>query len=168
MTTTAAPSFTYTTSSCNSLPSPFATYDKHSIPSTWTLKQYNATATSNTPTLVFKVQDSFQKNFHIDNVSVVSLNNPSVSLIVNGDFEQSSTVGWNRYDCSSSCNPPGSIITSGLCLVNRCYLINSTCVQYQILQQSFYANAGQQYTVSFYLYAPGSNGGTFDASIALV
>ena len=168
VTTPAAASFTYTTSSCSSLPNPFATYDKHSVPSTWTRKQYNATATSNIATLVFRVQNSFQKDFHIDNVSVVSLNNPSMSLIVNGNFEQSSTVGWDRYDCSSSCNPAGSIINLGMCLVNRCYLIDSTCLQYQILQQSFHANAGQQYTVSFYLCAPGSKGGTFDASIALV
>ena len=148
--TTAVPTSTYTTSSCNVLSNYLVSYNRSTLPSSWTTHQYNITATSNTTTILFRLQASTQKQFYVDNVQIVSINNPSISLIVNGDFEQASTVGWNLYDCSSSCSPPGSIVNSTSCRSgSRCYLIDTSCTSSQILQQSFYTSPDQQYTVSF-------------------
>ena len=171
MTTTTVPTFTYPKPRCTVLPNPLVSYNRYTLPSSWTSHQYSTTATSNVATIRFRLQASTQKQFYVDNVQIVSINNPSISLIVNGNFEQASTVGWNLYDCSSSCTPPGSIVNSILCRNgSRCYLIDTSCRDSQILQQSFYTSPGQKYTVSFDLVGiqRGGQGPPLDAQVAIV
>ena len=171
VTTLATPSLIYATPNCSALSSPLVTYTKSTIPTSWTPHQFIITATSNIETLVFRIQTNNKKNFYVDNVSVVMINSPSVSLLVNGDFEQGSTVGWNKYDCTSGCSSPGDIVNSASCLGNWCYLVTTNCQNYQILQQSFYTSPGQQYTVSFSLIGspvgPGF-GSSLDVAVAIV
>jgi archaellum component FlaG (FlaF/FlaG flagellin family) len=169
--TTAVSAFTYPTPSCTVLPNALVSYTRTTLPSTWTSYQYNITATSNIATIRFRLQAGTQKEFYVDNVHIVSVNNPSVSLIVNGDFEQASAVGWNLYGCSPSCSTPGSIVSSGSCHSgSRCYLIDTSCGSSQILQQSFYTIAGQQYRVSFDLVGlpiGGASGSPLNAEVAI-
>jgi len=104
----------------------------------------------------------------LDNVSIVDVTAPSIQLLQNPSFENSTTTltGWTQY-CTSTCLF-GSInagqVTTGLnCMSNNCYVdhcYGGSAIDF--LSQTFSANIGHVYTISFWIidYGIGLNGAT--------
>ena len=87
----------------------------------------------------------------IDDVSVVDVAFPSIQLLRNPSFENSSSspVGWSQW-CANQCSGSsyGTIENDG-CRTNRCYI--SQCIGgVEYLVQAFSATIGRIYTISFW------------------
>jgi hypothetical protein len=138
----------------------------------WTLYSYNYTATNPAPTLSFTVHSGpAHETAYLDDVSVVDNSAPSIQLLNNPSFENStSTVaGWVIW-CTSSCissGDGGQITTSGCHSGSgsNCYMDHCNA-GYDFLGQSFPATVGHNYTISFWLYKNSGGGGTFYANIS--
>lgn len=89
----------------------------------------------------------------IDDVSITSNANPTIQLLNNPDFENSSSsaVGWTPW-CRSTCTAGllGNVSSVG-CRTSRCYV--SGCGgagAEEYLGQTFSATIGQTYNISFW------------------
>jgi hypothetical protein len=92
---------------------------------------------------------------YLDSVSVVDVSAPSIQLLDNGGFDNSSSLlnGWTTW-CTSACGSgSGTIISSG-CKSGYCY-VDHCQANYDYLTQSFSATVGHIYTVSFWLSLAG-------------
>ncbi|CAF1249518.1 unnamed protein product [Adineta ricciae] len=131
-------------------------------PTSWTSYSVTFIATSTVTNLQFSsATDQANKDWSIDNVSVVANGGIGTNLLLNGDFENGSSVGWAMYSCSSTCS--ASIISStncdggsGSCYNNQC--TPSTNIQF--LEQYFITNIGTNYNVSFSVLKGGSGLGS--------
>lgn len=130
-------------------------------PTTWTLYELNYTATITNPILAFGFQTENNREYYLDSVSVVDQGAPSIELLQNPSFENSTitTTNWVRW-CSSTCTSGGGVIfansschlSAGNCFVENCFAGSGI----EFLGQSFAASIGNIYKVSFYLLADGS------------
>ncbi|UJR35357.1 hypothetical protein I4U23_028114 [Adineta vaga] len=149
-------SLLYPTLNCTSSVDYFVTYDKTTAPSSWTLTSYTFNATSAQSTLLFSLQSNNHRSLVIDNVTVVALNNPSVSLLINGDFEYKNLTGWDLRLCGNTCS---ANLTSSLCdTANACYYVPEDCTTFHLLQQTFVTVIKEKYNVSFLIKASGIGG----------
>ena len=138
----------------------------------WTLYSYIYTADNPAPILSFTVHGGpASETVYLDGVSVVDNSAPSIELLNNPSFENStSTVsGWMIW-CTSSCiqNGDGGQITTSGCHSgsgSNCYTDHCS-IGYDFLGQSFSATVGHNYTISFWLYKNGSPAGMFYANIS--
>ncbi len=120
----------------------------------WTRCEYNYTANKTLPTLSFGVDGSPYFQTILDEVSVVNVVSPSVELLQNPGFDNSTTtppIGWYAW-CTSTCaaGSAGTIISSGCETTGNCY--NSMCSNSGVdyLVQTFPATIGAKYTISFW------------------
>ena len=120
----------------------------------WTRWEYNYTATKTLPTLSFGIDGSPYFNTTLDEVSVVNVVSPSVELLQNPSFDNSTTtppIGWYPW-CSYTCaaGSAGTIVSSGCQTTGNCYndLCSNSGVDY--LVQTFPAIVGAKYTISFW------------------
>jgi hypothetical protein len=134
-------------------------------PTSWTQYSYNYTASSTILTLIFGFMTEPARFYYLDDVSAVDVNAPSIQLLNNPSFENSTTVlnGWMLW-CSTSCNlGSGTILYSG----SNCHLSTGTYVELNcgapnvisFLGQSFSAVIGHTYTISYWLLAEGGGVG---------
>jgi hypothetical protein len=91
---------------------------------------------------------------YLDDISVVDTASPSVQLLENPSFENSSTtlIDWTVW-CGNTCSggTQGTIVTGGNCLSGNCYRSQCTGTNgVDSLVQIFPAVVGHTYTVSFY------------------
>ncbi|CAF1468642.1 unnamed protein product [Adineta ricciae] len=147
---------TSSTTDVSSTSSTSTTTSASTISSTTTTTQ---TTTSIEPTLRFIFDGGPADCSYLDNISITDNNAPSVQLLSNPSFENStsSPVGWSVAN-SSTCQgvTQGQVITSG-CQTssgNNCF--KAYCVRgYEYLFQSFNATIGDFYTISFWLEQTG-------------
>jgi hypothetical protein len=121
----------------------------------WTQFSGNYTATTTMPTLSFAFTNGPGSDTYLDDVSIVDNNAPSVELLDNGSFENSTSTpptDWVTW-CSSTCSSGSTVsilsnsscyLSSGNCYANHCY--NGP----DFLAQSFSATIGHSYTISFW------------------
>jgi hypothetical protein len=137
----------------------------------WTFFPSIYTATNAAPILSFAVHGGGGgEPVYLDGISVVDISAPSIQLLNNPSFENSTSAvtGWTIW-CTSSCQSSGDggqITTSGChsgsgsnCYTDRCD------AGYDFLGQSFSATIGHSYNISFWLYKSGSPVGMFYANI---
>lgn len=137
----------------------------------WTFYMFNYTATSTTLTLTFVIHNGpADETAYLDDVSVVDMAAPSIQLLDNPSFENSSSTitGWSLW-CTTSCTNSGDggkITTSGChsgsgsnCFSDHCNGGNN------FLGQTFATTAGNIYSISFWLYKNGGGAGQFYANI---
>ena len=101
---------------------------------------------------------------YLDGVSVVSINQPSIELLINPSFEMSTsaTTGWTMW-CTSSCvgSGDGGQISTSSCRVasgSNCY--KSHCqTGYDFLGQTWSATNGAIYRISFWYFKTGGGAG---------
>ncbi|CAF1522362.1 unnamed protein product [Adineta ricciae] len=156
-TTTTQTTTTTTVSRCQM--ADFGRLLTQSGPTSWFQFSYTYIATSIEPTLRFIFDGGPADCSYLDNISITDNNAPSVQLLSNPSFENStsSPVGWNVAN-SSTCQSgtQGQVITSG-CQTssgNNCF--KAYCVRgYEYLFQSFNAIIGDFYTISFWLEQTG-------------
>ena len=116
------------------------------------------TAISTSATVRFSsATDQSNKDWFVDNVSIIETGGTGTNLLRNGNFENGSSTGWNGSPCSSSCS--ADIITSTSCLggSGRCY--NNACTpatNIQFLEQYFTTTIGMTYNITFWLLRGGS------------
>ena len=88
----------------------------------------------------------------LDDVSVIDIAYPSIQLLNNPGFENSTTVPthWTVW-CSASCNSgsAGGVANSG-CRIGRCYVSQCSGGGVDYLGQAFSATIGHTYTISFW------------------
>ena len=133
-----------------------------SAPTTWT--SYSATfiATSNFTSIRFSSATAqANKDWYVDNVSVIENGGTGTNLLLNGDFESGPSVGWVMYSCSSTCS--ASIVSStnceggyGSCYHNLC----TPATNIQFLEQYFTTTVGVTYNVTFSVLKGGSGLGS--------
>jgi hypothetical protein len=141
----------------------------------WNQYTYTYTATKVEPIVVFRMY--MENNIYIllDDTSVVATADPSVQLLDNPDFQNSSSspTGWNLW-CQSGCDTGSTgVITGSNCRTSRCYKgqctkggnPNSIIAEY--LVQTFSATIGQTYTLSFWFRRIGSGGNPGDATFTV-
>ena len=119
---------------------------------TWVQYTYNYTANKTNATLMFAVDGYTTVYIAVDDVSIVDTANPSVQLLENPSFENSTSVatGWNIW-CSETCvnGGAGTIITSG-CRTSNCYRSYCAGGGKDYLLQSFSTIISHIYTISFW------------------
>ncbi|CAF1596465.1 unnamed protein product [Adineta ricciae] len=161
-TTTTSDTTTTTTIPCNfTNVGPLQAFDT-SAPTTWT--SYSATfiATSNFTSIRFSSATAqANKDWYVDNVSVIENGGAGTNLLLNGDFESGPSVGWMMYSCSSTCS--ASIVSStnceggyGSCYHNLC----TPSANIQFLEQYFTTTVGVTYNVTFSVLKGGSGLGS--------
>ncbi len=115
------------------------------------------------PTLVFGFLNGASAYSYLDDVSVVDTSAPSIQLLINPSFENStsSLTGWGSW-CATVANCgtgfPGQV-TSSSCHTGNCYYDHCHNPDFDYLLQSFPATIGHIYTISFWYQTTGS--GTF-------
>lgn len=129
-----------------------------STPTIWTSYKINYTATNTLHTLSFGFQNENNREYYLDEVSVIDVNNPGVELLSNGNFENSTSnlTNWNQL-CTSFCGGFPGILSTVNCHSGNCF--RDQCRQsagIDFLQQSFPTSIGQTYTISFMLILSGS------------
>ncbi|UJR19589.1 hypothetical protein I4U23_022724 [Adineta vaga] len=83
------------------------------------------------------------------------------NLLLNGNFESGSSVGWNLYSCSSACS--ASIISSTSCEGGSGTCYHNDCTpssNIQFLEQYFTTTIGVTYNVTFSVLKGGSGLGS--------
>jgi hypothetical protein len=135
----------------------------------WTQFAYNYTAISTNPLLVFAFANGGSDYTYLDSVSVVDNNAPSIQLLNNPGFENSTSniTGWTSW-CSTTANcgagNTGQILANSTCYSGNCYMDHCQN-SYDFLAQSFLAKMGDTYTISFWLQQVGTSTLKFNANI---
>ena len=129
----------------------------------WTQYSHNFTTLTTRPLLVFGFETESARDFILDDVSVVQVGAPSIELLRNPSFENSTTTlnGWSLW-CSASCSGTGANITSGSNChgsSGKCFLDNCAGSGISFLGQSFFAIINQSYTLTYWLRGAGGGGG---------
>jgi hypothetical protein len=135
------------------------------MPLNWTQYQYNYSANATAQTLMFgfMCDPSGNNYWFLDDVSVVDVNAPSIELLQNHNFDNSTSTltGWTQW-CTSTCTSGNagqvtsdSNCTSTNCYIDRCY--GSGAIDF--LSQTFSTTPGNVYTISFWIkdFGSGSN-----------
>ena len=120
----------------------------------WTQYRFNITATSAFHCLMFGFQNEINRAYYLDNVSVFAIHSPSIEVLVNSNFENSTTTptGWTQWFTSSCGGFPGNISTSINCLSGNCFVDKGRVSSgIDFVGQTFSTTIGQPYTVSFML-----------------
>ena len=131
-----------------------------SDPTAWTQYTFNYTATRQSTMIMFGFQNENNREYYLDDVSVVDNGSPSIELLQNPGFENSTTsvTDWLQW-CLTSCGSGssgtvtfGSNCFSGNCFVDNCY----ASAGIDFLAQTFNTTFGQTYTISFRLKLGGA------------
>ncbi len=131
-----------------------------SIPSGWTSYSYNYSATETSPTLLFGFETDGTHTFYLDTVSVVDNSMPSIELLSNPNFENSTINATDWIEpCETTCT--SQIVSGSQCSRSsgNCFMAFCTVDNYSIsfLSQSFMATIGHTYTISFMLNLAGNS-----------
>ncbi len=133
-------------------------YSRTSGTIAWTQVTYNYTALSTMPILIFGFSTGTTNYNYLDDVSVVDSSAPTIQLLDNASFENSTTLnGWTSW-CGNSSNCgtgfPGQILANSSCHSGNCYYDHCK-TNYDYLSQSFTATVGSNYTISFWFSQTG-------------
>jgi hypothetical protein len=103
---------------------------------------------------------------YLDSVSVVDNSAPSIQLLNNPGFDNStsSLIGWTTW-CTSACGSGAGQVTTSSCHSGNCY-VDHCQANYDYLVQSFSATIGHTYTISFWLMQTGGAMAAIYANIA--
>ncbi len=118
---------------------------------------------------MFGFQNENNRHYYLDDVSVVDINIPTIELLQNPKFENSTSVptGWTQW-CTNMCSGHPGIVTtdvdcySGNCFKDNCYASSGI----DFITQAFPATIGSVYTISFMLRLGGSGTTTTNAFYA--
>jgi hypothetical protein len=137
-------------------------------PSFWTQYSYTYIAATTSPILQFGFTTNLGSDYFLDTVSVTDASAPSIELLNNPSFDNSTTAlnGWVVW-CNSTCSAgAGAQVLFG----TNCYLSIGNCFMADcpdtglgavvFLGQSFSAIIGDTYTISFRLRLAYGGGGT--------
>ncbi len=133
-------------------------------PTNWTQYQYNFTANKTVYTIMFGFTGdcSGYRIWFLDNVSIVDVTAPSIQLLQNPSFDNSTTTltGWTQY-CTSTCTygsgSAGTVTSGANCTSTNCYMDHCYCVSaIDFLSQTFSTTIGQVYNISFWIIDFGS------------
>lgn len=131
-------------------------------PAVWTMYSGLFTATSSNSRIRFSsATDQSNKDWYVDGVSVIQNGSTGLNSIINGNFENGSSIGWNVLSCSSSCY--ASITTSSTCLGGSGWCYNNACTpstNIQFLEQYFTTAIGATYNITFWLLKSGGGVGS--------
>jgi hypothetical protein len=120
--------------------------------------------------LVFAFSIGAADYIYLDDVSVVDNSAPSIQLLNNPSFENSTSniTGWTAW-CATTGNCgsgfPGQVMTNSSCHTGNCYIDHCHANNYDFLAQSFLATMGHTYTISFWLQETGTTIIKFAANI---
>ncbi|CAF0901721.1 unnamed protein product [Adineta steineri] len=120
----------------------------------WTQYSYNFTAYEIATTISFGVNGNTQNCIFLDDISVTDITNPSMELLTNPGFENSTTTltGWNAW-CASTCggSSAGHIVSGSDCRSSsNCYRGQCSSSGTDYLIQSFTTTLNHVYTISFW------------------
>jgi len=80
----------------------------------------------------------------------------NTSLLVNGDFEAGSLIGWQVACSSVNCGGTGGVLDTTSCYAGS-YCYKGACIgAYDFLRQSFNVVAGHVYRLSFWIMTNGN------------
>lgn len=111
--------------------------------------------------LTFAFQTNANRFYYLDDIFVTHRNSPSVGLLQNSNFGNSTTsiTGW-ILSCNSTCNGSGARIVNGsACTVSYGYCLRVNCYGNQsvvFLSQSFSSITNESYRISFWLRTEGN------------
>ncbi|CAF2063211.1 unnamed protein product [Rotaria magnacalcarata] len=136
-------------------------------PSYWNEYSFNFVAATTAPILIFSFTTNLNSNYFLDAVSVALITLPSVQLLENPSFENSTTIAtdwlvWCAYTCTGGAGAQVTWGTNCYLSIGNCFLVDcpdtgSGAIVY--LGQSFSATIGSTYKIDFWLrmaYAGGS------------
>ena len=134
-----------------------------SIPvNTWTYRSYSISSTSTSLTLEYLLTLDNKHEWYLDDVSVKD--SASDEMLINGNFENATLVGWTTGTCSP--NPPG---WSNLRSKSSTRSYRNQCQSQSItLEQVFNSTIGQIYNISFWFYLDRSGSGAGSGSNGLI
>ncbi|CAF5145748.1 unnamed protein product [Rotaria magnacalcarata] len=140
-------------------------------PSYWNEYSFNFVAATTAPILIFSFTTNLNSNYFLDAVSVTLITLPSVQLLENPSFENSTTKAtdwlvWCAYTCTGGAGAQVTWGTNCYLSIGNCFLVDcpdtgSGAIVY--LGQSFSATIGSTYKIDFWLrmaYGGGSTSST--------
>ncbi len=87
----------------------------------------------------------------MDDISIVDTNASNSEMLINGDFENGTLVGWQQL-CTSSCGKnPGSLTTSTSCNTGSFCYMDGCKGGLDFLRQTFTTTIGHIYELMFWL-----------------
>jgi hypothetical protein len=144
--------------SCNATPPANLLEQSPPPPNAWTFYAYNYTANSTSPTLMFGFKGYYPMDYnYLDSVSVVDNSAPSIQLLTNPGFDNStsSPIGWATW-CQSACVSGAGQLNTSSCYSGNCY-VDHCQNNYDYVAQSFSATIGHIYKISFWLMQKGGS-----------
>ncbi|CAF1150926.1 unnamed protein product [Adineta steineri] len=150
-TLTTATETTTTSATCITPTSTALSYN--TTTSVYTLATYNYTA-SYTGFVVlefgFKGQTG-SEYWYLDDVSLVDTNTFNSEMLVNGNFENGTTNGWQLL-CTSNCQSAAGVIAYNTSCYTGLFCYTDGCKNgFDFLQQAFNTTIGHVYTLSFWI-----------------
>ncbi|CAF2080119.1 unnamed protein product [Rotaria magnacalcarata] len=140
-------------------------------PSYWTEYSFNYVAATTTPILIFSFTTDLNSNYFLGDVSVTLISSPSIQLLANPNFDNSTTIAtdwlvWCAYTCTGGAGAQVTWGTNCYLSIGNCFLVDcpdtgSGAIVY--LGQSFSATIGSTYKIDFWLriaYGGGSTSST--------
>ena len=146
------------------MPSEFGNLSRVANTNSWDPFTYNFTATKSKHLLVFGFQKGSSGNVFLDDVSAVNINQPSVELLQNPSFQNSTVVpptgwiSWCRSSCTGGATEGGVVITSGCHGGGGSNCYQGACTTgYLLLGQEFSTTVGNMYMITFWAQITGSS-----------
>ena len=96
------------------------------------------------------------KTWHLDDVSIVDRNASNSEMLINGNFETGTLIGWQVLCSSQNCGTSNGTIAFPPSCHTGSYCYEGGCRgAYDFLRQTFIVTIGDVYTLSFWLYTDG-------------
>ncbi|CAF4424358.1 unnamed protein product [Rotaria socialis] len=137
-------------------------------PSSWTQYSFNYVAATTTPILIFSFTTNLNSNYFLGDVSATLISSPSIQLLANPNFGNSTTIAtdwlvWCSYTCTGGAGAQvtwgtNCYLSTGNCFLVDCPDTGSGAIVY--LGQSFSATIGSTYKIDFWLRMAYGGGST--------
>jgi hypothetical protein len=141
--------------SCNALG--IGVYNYTTLPTSYQLQIYNYTASSSGFALLefgFDAKNPAQQ-WHLDDVSIIDTNASNSEMLINGDFENGTLIGWQVLCTLTNCGGTGGALTMSSCHSGSYCYVGACTGAYDFLHQTFSAITDHIYTLQFWLYTDG-------------
>ncbi|CAF3350554.1 unnamed protein product [Rotaria socialis] len=102
----------------------------------------------NTLEFGFKAKTS-AKTWHLDDVSVIDTNASNSEMLINGNFENGTLIGWQAFCSNLNGGGTGGTITQSSCHNGSYFYDGASAVAYDFLRQSFSMAIRHVYVLSF-------------------
>ncbi|CAF0861428.1 unnamed protein product [Adineta steineri] len=102
----------------------------------------------------FKAKNS-AFTWHLDDVSIIDTSVLNIEMLVNGNFQTGTLIGWQVLCSNTNCGGTGGSLVQTTCHTGSFCYKGACAGNYDYLRQSFPITIGHIYALSFWVYTDG-------------